>query len=279
MIKFSDRMGITQPPTELQINSMNAELRNSLWNVLVRVLQMGEFHWCRALKHLFLHFFKEPVDAIDDIFGVVRLCRDRLRQRFVESEWYDVYNIIQEILEWIEIITKSEVKKEEFESVLNYVLIREVSGYRAIEGELAPITNEQEIETIRQAVSTSSSLGFNGVKEHITTALELLGKKPDPDYRNSIKESISAVESICRWLTGETDFGKALKKLSEKISLHGALRSGFSSIYGYTSDKNGIKHAILEQKDIDFAEAKFMLIACSAFVNFIIDKARQTRIL
>jgi len=200
-------------------------------------------------------------------------------ERFTKCEWYDVYNIIQEISVNIETIYPHYSRQEEFEDRLNNILARELSGYRAIEGELVPITDEQEIEAIRQAVSTSSSLGLNGVREHITKALELLGKKPKPDYPNSIKESISAVESICRRLTGEKDFGKALNKLSQKISLHGALKKGFSNIYGYTSDEDGIRHAILEQKDIDFAEAKFMLVSCSAFVNFIIDKAREAKML
>ena len=277
MAKFSDRIGVTQPPTELQINSMNDELRNSLWNLLVGFLgKQDTFYFTKALKLLFDGFFKEPVD---DLPEYEHQNKDLLRERFMKCEWYDVYNIIEEILKMIQLITEGVISKEKFQNTLNYILERELSGYRAIEGGLVPITDKQEIEAIRQAVSTSSSLGLNGVREHITKALELLGKKPKPDYRNSIKESISAVESICRRLTGEKNFGKALNKLSQKISLHRALKSGFSSIYGYTSDEGGIRHPILEQTDIGFPEAKFMLVACSAFVNFIIDKAREAKIL
>ena len=209
------------------------------------------------------------------------MCRENLREKFMKQKWYDVYNIIEEIWKFIEPITKSEIEREEFEHMLNYNLTRELSGYRAIEGELVPITDEQEIEAIRQAVSTSSSLGLNGVREHITKALELLGKKPNPDYPNSIKESISAVESICKLLTGEKSGGldKPLAKLSAKISFHESLRKGFLKLYGYTSDEDGIRHPILEQTDIGFPEAKFMLVSCSAFVNFIIDKAREAKML
>ncbi len=274
MVKFSDRVGITQPPTELQVNSMNAELRNSMWNALVQVLETGDLHWRRVVTHLFIYFFKEPVD---NMRSTIRFCRDDLRERFMECEWYDVYNIIEELLPNIEEITSYNIMKEEFEILLNYVLKRELSGYRIIKGKLVPITDEREIQTIREATSTSSSLGLNGVNQHITNSLRLLGKKPDPDYLNSIKESISAVESICELLTGEKAFGKALKKLSGKLSLHGAIEKGFLSLYGYTSDEDGIRHAILELKDVGFAEAKFMLVTCSAFVNFVIDKARQAK--
>ncbi len=39
-------------------------------------------------------------------------------------------------------------------------------------------------------------------------------------------------------------------------------------LYGYSSDEDGIRHAILEEKEIGFDEAKFMLVACSGFVNY-----------
>ena len=52
------------------------------------------------------------------------------------------------------------------------------------------------------------------------------------------------------------------------------MKEGFVKLYGYTSDEHGIRHSMLDIPDIGFAEAKFMLVACSAFANFLIDSAR-----
>ena len=46
-----------------------------------------------------------------------------------------------------------------------------------------------------------------------------------------------------------------------------------NKLYGYTSDEGGIRHSLLEQSSIDEAEAKFMIVACSAFVNFCIQRS------
>lgn len=46
---------------------------------------------------------------------------------------------------------------------------------------------------------------------HLQEALEKLSPSKS-DYRNSIKESISAVECLCREITGESTLDKALKK-------------------------------------------------------------------
>ena len=65
--------------------------------------------------------------------------------------------------------------------------------------------------------------------------------------------------------------GDLLKKLEDDdIELHGALKEAFSKLYGYTSDAGGIRHSLTESdKEVDFNDAKFMLIVCSAFVNFV----------
>ena len=55
-----------------------------------------------------------------------------------------------------------------------------------------------------------------------------------------------------------------------KIEIHPALKSAYSSIYGYTSDENGTRHANgIGEKNATFSEAKYMLISCSAFVNYL----------
>ena len=53
------------------------------------------------------------------------------------------------------------------------------------------------------------------------------------------------------------------------LGLHGALKSAFNSLYGFTSDSNGIRHALLDETNLTFDDAKFMLVTCSAFVNYL----------
>jgi hypothetical protein len=57
--------------------------------------------------------------------------------------------------------------------------------------------------------------------------------------------------------------------MEDEIGLHPALRTAFSSLYGYTSDEDGIRHAILESQNVGFDEAKFFLVVCSTFSNFV----------
>ncbi len=47
-------------------------------------------------------------------------------------------------------------------------------------------------------------------------------------------------------------------------------------MYGWTSDDGGIRHALMEgDTPPTFADAKFMLVACSALVNYLTTKAAE----
>ena len=70
-----------------------------------------------------------------------------------------------------------------------------------------------------------------------------------------------------------------MNALAEKAEIHGALKAGFSKLYGFTSDEDGIRHAILDQPTVGFTEAKFMIVACSAFVHYLILKSEEAGLL
>jgi len=72
--------------------------------------------------------------------------------------------------------------------------------------------------------------------------------------------------------------GQAMKQLETKLGLHAAPKRAFSSLYGYTSDAGGIRHALLDALDLAFEDAKFMLVSCSAFINYLIAKAEEASI-
>jgi hypothetical protein len=152
----------------------------------------------------------------------------------------------------------------------------EGAPYSFVECVLTPITDPIELQAVRDALAVGDR--FAGAREHIRTAVEMLGQRPEPDFRNTIKEAISAVESTLKVLTGldKATLAKALPEFADKHPIHGALFKGLDSLYGYTSDEGGIRHALTgADAKVGFAEAKFMVVACSAFVNFLIARAAQ----
>ncbi len=81
--------------------------------------------------------------------------------------------------------------------------------------------------------------------------------------------------SACKIIAGKpkATLSDALKLIP---NLHPAIAKGFDSIYGYAGDANGIRHALIEQPSNTYAEAKFMLVACSGFVSYLQTAAPQS---
>ena len=194
---------------------------------------------------------------------------EKLRTYIVESpEWYVIFDFIEKYLRICNKETAELMQKE-----FNHILEDEVSAYRIEGGLVVPITNEMELETIMAARKTK----YDAVNMHISKALTLYADRKKPDYENSIKESISAVESMCCIITGQTGagatLGKTIKKLQDNgVYIHKALEEGFSKLYGYASDEDGIRHGGIDFSNAPAEDAKYMLVSCSAFVNYLIEK-------
>lgn len=275
MANFSDRLGFTKPT--IQIEGMNEALRNSIWNFITEPMNFtrGERGpWSRLLRVLAVEFFKAPVETVptqDGYWGIAWL-----RKQYDGLEWSGVYNLLEFIVKSAELFTHGRANRKELALFANTILEREMSGYRFVNAyELAPITHKVEIESIEEALSVPKNAGLHGVRTHIETALSLFSQKPNPDYRNSIKESISAVESAAKLISGVPGGGldAALEALGPQITIHAALKQGFLKLYGYTSNADGIRHSLLEKgSNAGFDEAKYMLVACSAFTNYLISK-------
>lgn len=138
-----------------------------------------------------------------------------------------------------------------------------------------------EIEAITEILTiTGNFTSLKSCNTHLQSALSKLSDRTNPDYRNSIKESVSALESIAKVIANDSkdSLGGALDKIKGKLKIHPSLERGFKQIYGYTSDADGIRHGLMGETTCDFEDAKFMLVSCSAFVNYLVVKAGKAGI-
>ncbi len=278
--RFSQRLGIATNPPTIQIDSMNDALKNSLWNLLYDFFEHANEYWYQLVRNSGQFFFKVP---LDDLPYYDQDCRKWLKEIFYKLEWFEVYDFIEFVANNFIHLKKypSNTESPKFMETVNLILESELSGYRFISGTLSPITSKEEVSEIVKAIEQSSISGLRGTEKHLKTSLALLSQKPTPDYRNSIKETISAVESVAKQISGSDSQGLsgALKALNKHSKIHGSLLAAFVKLYGYSSDEDGIRHAILDEPNVGFDEAKFMIVSCSAFTNFLISKAEKAGLL
>ncbi len=279
---FSQRHGFKPIKTLVQIESMDTDLRNGLWSSLQMIywdrvqstsgLYSGYYLsdtrnddfriLCRAM---WLLFFKKPLDTLPNDWQKIYQI---LREWFFEHQWNEVYDFV----EFVAQMFPNQKINAHFIENCNALLQMEVSGYRFVEMKITRIVAEEEIAAVEEALQFESS----PTREHLASALQKLSDRHNPDYRNSIKESVSAVEALSKEITKSQKgtLGDMLKVLEQEHGLHPALKAAFSNLYGYTSDADGIRHALMDKDRVTFEQAKFMLVACCAFTNYVIGSCK-----
>ncbi|UOF21938.1 AbiJ-NTD4 domain-containing protein [Pseudomonas syringae] len=283
---FSQRMGLGSASDVMQLSDMNKNLRTGLLNAAIECYlekYTSSFPNTGMIQHsnlesfakvAYTRFFKLRRDQIPSIF---RYFHESICELFEKGAWHRVYSFIEFIITHAPNLNSKDdelTSSEDFINECNTTLRVENSAYRIVGGRVMQITSAEEVSEINSAIAAN---GFAGVNTHIRTALTMLTDRENPDYRNSIKESISAVESLAKQLTGNprATLTPALSELERSHSLHPALKNAFSSLYGWTSDAHGIRHALMDVSNLTYADARFMLITCSAFINFAIDSTKD----
>lgn len=265
-LSFSQRNGYAPAPETVQLEAIDERARTDIWNVLHTWL-FADNPFPYDLKDIWTEHFGRRGDLFTD-YGLIPVVEATVFQ----GDWHEVYSL----LEFLASVTPDYDRR--LVDVLNGNLAYNRCGYRIVGREVVEITDETELAAIREATSLPDG---SPVRRHIDTALRLFGDRDSPDYANSIKESISAVEAAARDLSGNPSatLGAALDLIAKRTdaSTHPALLKGWKGIYGFTSDSGGIRHADTEDNvPATQALAQYFLVTCSAMASYLLTlKASQ----
>ncbi|MGG7707104.1 hypothetical protein PGN83_10780 [Klebsiella aerogenes] len=269
---FSQRYGHMSVKDVIQLNGLNDETRKAIWNYLY----IGLFsntdlldRPIRCAKSMWVHYFNNAADDIPDYAQDTPFDESLLttiKKYIYEAKWFNVFDLLEALLDYTE-----DFYQFDLGDYINDVFEKYGVGYRAIDGLITPVSDEVEVESIENALANNTE----SAKNHFSRALELMADREQPDYRNSIKESISAIESLCKKLSGNDKgtLGDCLKTVEDKGHIHPAMKRAFMQLYGYTSDQGGIRHALTDDsEEPTLEEARYMLVICSAFSNYLVSK-------
>lgn len=267
MPRFSERHGYVEPRTVVQTEYLDVETRTALWNAIYAFkfrIYASEGFGLQESDEFVVAYWIEHHQPFDQISRTYSKEFARTAQDIVTK------GTLNEVFDFLEFCLDN--MDEGLSDALNDVLRKFVVGFRVVNNEMVPVTDDVEVGAIESALAELEP--FAGAKKHLQKALSLLSNRNQPQYANVVKESISAVEALARHLTGANTLGDALKKLeANDVPAHRALVEGWLKLYGYTSAEGGIRHGSVDHGDIDEALATYFLITCSSMVGYLIKKA------
>ena len=282
-IPFSERYGYVNPEEILRKNyeSMTEELRVRLWNLFFRFLEKikekNQKTWNDLVLIIWNKIFYKEIDQPPIIYSHWHSKLSyKFKKEFMSLKWHEVYDLVEFIFRFL---SQTRMLKEYaiiFQQAINQILEEELAPYRMVEGYITPITNEHEIQAIKEAFKKADK--YQPVKEHLEKALIHLSNRTNPDYVNSIKESISALESLANLLLNTS--GRTLtslhQRLCSQLKCPEPIKKQIKEYYDWASKEEGIRHGKVKEKStIGQAEAKLFLVQTSGLINYLISKSSQ----
>ena len=282
---FSDRNGINPLNTQMQFKDFDKHTRMVILNTLHDILRiinedsMAYYSWSVFYLNIAAEVYNQEIDKLENIgeSNIENIVKEYIRNTILFDTYDSVLTLIEYILNYTadnfgnrKPIDGGSTYYFDERKYMNDTFEKEYVGYRFIGEYIVPITDEAEIKEIKETLD----IKIQASKKHIEKALGFLSDREKPDYKNSIKESISAVEAICKVILGNDSIAlnDAIKKIKDKgIILHSALLQAIDKLYAYAGDKGGVRHSEKSvESNVSFEEAKLILVTSCALVNYLI---------
>ena len=216
----------------------------------------------------------------NDEFSLKKSFVNKSFSSFINNcEFFKLFDLLEQLIKDLKQLNTDNIgykkRNENFEFKLKTIVKKHHLAYTIYNGKIEPISNEFEGKTYVAALDETKDTGQLGAHSHLIKAGEQINHQK---WADSVRESISAVEAICRQIVGENaTLGSALNEIEKNYPLHPAFKKALSELYGFTSDENGIRHSLLDKSNaaVDEADALFMLGACASFVSYLLSRTRS----
>lgn len=269
-IPFSQRNGYVPFIQQLDLEKIPQEFKEKVKALLDAIIKKNKNfsyvidpEYIYVVKNLYINFYKGDYRYFDNSKKFVNYFIFDFIDR---SSFFEIFDFLEQI-----IIDFYNIRKDNgVELYLKSLFKKYRLAYTIYNGKIVPIANDTEGKTYIGALNMTEKTGTNGAHSHLIKAGEQINHQK---WAESVRESISAVEAVCRQIAGENaSLGAALSKIAKQYHLHPAFKKALSELYGYTSDENGIRHSLLDnpQAKVDQTDALFMLGACASFVSYLL---------
>lgn len=278
-LTFEQAEGLEPLPSQLELRTVSPALRAGIWEVIYASMDGTRLKdaygtkarslagsWTLIMKDWHVHHENMFIDEFSSDFKV----NVQRVKTIISEESYGRF------FGFLEFAASHPQRPRALDTLISSVLQKKRAAYRLIEGHIIPVSSDEQAFAVQQALQAASGLQAQGPIAHLRAASGLL---KSADWAGCVRESIHAVEAAAKALAPDAaTLGPALKVLQTR-GLHPALAKAFSNLYGYTSDEQGVRHALVlddAAAGIGEAEALFMFGACATFVGFLAAKSAAT---
>jgi hypothetical protein len=226
---------------------------------------------------------KRPLAIYQEICIGLRIAHKRYQYDYYASveieniinicEWWQFYDICEVL--WVNLYSDHGRAHLEYSQDLNVMLKEEHLGYQLREARIEKVSSDFIDAKIQEARYLLKEPEFKGADQLFEKAIRSLNIRPTPDVENSIKDSVSAIESIGRIIIGDEKplLDNIVKELAEKGVIPKPLDQVIQKLYAYRGNEPAIAHGAPTPSKVTIYEAEFVLALSAASIIYLIGKS------
>ena len=285
-LTFAQREGKAPLPEAMELEHVPQQFRQLVWLSIDE--EIGDLAGIGAIDD---YYETQPVHGVAQIiwsfqFEIQLIPHDKIPHSTptIDQEFSRevvLHGQYHEVIAFVEYILRHEECSSDLYCAIEQAFARTSTAYLVEKvGEIStimPRISREAGDATRQAIETLNAGSTDGAATHLRQATEHINSGQHAD---SIADSIHTVESVACTIDPKANktLGPALDSLEKAgVLKHPALKEAFKKLYGYTSDEEGIRHALLDKDaaDVGLNEAIFMFGACASFAAYLTEKHRQ----
>jgi len=276
-LTFAQAEGVEDLPRQLLLREISPELRAMLWAYVYEHLNQatgypgtygGGTYWNDPWKTILkmwwitrLHKNADEEPGVSEMISIVK-------SHMTNGDYVKLFDFLQFVIQ-------SDHCPYKFKQTIDKFLSSRSAAYRVVDDYIVPLSSDEQADAARAALDIARQSVARGPYAHMQKASAGLS---NGNWSEAIRESIHAVESAAKSIepTAST-LGPALDKLRDTIGLNQGLAKAYKSLYGYSSDEKGIRHALVfeDAADVDERDAIFMFGACASFVGYLLSASHK----
>jgi hypothetical protein len=212
-------------------------------------------------------------------------CSEALESRVLKLEWYQFYDFLEFVSaelkerepDYEDLFDSDEYERFRFrayrQSVNDLFSEHKVQWRLGLNG-LIEAALPKDLESRLDVADSTMADDFEPARRHYAKA-RLFVLSPTKDPENSIKEAVSAMESVCRTLyPGNATLGACLKAMRTEAAISPMLISVFEKFYAYASAEPAVRHGSDRASRVLEQDAELALHFSAAFIRTLIERKR-----
>lgn len=254
------------------LNAMASALRNSLWNLLFRIVSSTDHAktvWIAVLRGSCLAFFKEPIDGLPSSDNDA--ARLAFRERFFALPDTRVFDLYEFLLRDDRAGLK-EVDRKLLRRGLNGILEEEGASVRLLRDSFVPLPDSLGLDALASAEEKLTLFDLAAGSRHLDSAITFLSRRPEAATREAVREALLAVAAVVHSLAGgegEISLG-SVAPVAGILKIPKELLAGMEATLSRCHAVSGLPGAPSEGVAVDPPEATFLVVSCSSVIRYLL---------